>query len=308
METVEAAGWAWSRVEARIAAAEVALRRSSRPRKPAADGGRAVDYLAAAAGFRNAGPATVRARAWYAEARRRELLGDGRGSARAASAGLHVLDEYAQALGATDLRAHAAGHRTDLAQIGLRNALATGDPRSVLVWAERGRASHLQRPPVHPPMDPVLSELLTQLRAAAAEVHELDHAGQSSTAAVRRQVALEGRIRDHVRLMVARARSTAPSSAGNGGSARSAQAESTSTVRMATRMATRTATRSADALGAAVEAVLGGRALVEYVVLDGHIHAVTVVAGRARLHRLAEAGRGGRPPAAGLVRHATPRP
>ena len=40
-------------------------------------------------------------------------------------------------------------------------------------------------------------------------------------------------------------------------------------------------------LGAAVEAVLGGRALVEYVVLDGHMHAVTVVAGRARLHRLA---------------------
>lgn len=287
VETVEAAGWAWSRVEARIAAAEVALRWSSRPRKPAVDAGRAVDYLAAAARFRNAGPATVRARAWYAEARRRELLGDGRGAARAASAGLHVLDEYAQALGATDLRAHAAGHRTDLAQIGLRNALATGDPRSVLVWAERGRASHLQRPPVRPPMDPVLSELLTQLRAAAAEVHELDHAGQSSTAAVRRQVALEGRIRDHVRLLVARARCTAPSSAGNVGAARSAQAESTSTVRMATRMATRTATRSADALGAAVEAVLGGRALVEYVVLDGHMHAVTVVAGRARLHRLA---------------------
>ena len=206
VEAVEAAGWAWSRVEARIAAAEVALRWSSRPRKPAVDAGRAVDYLAAAARFRNAGPATVRARAWYAEARRRELLGDGRGAARAASAGLHVLDEYAQALGATTC-GHAAGHRTDLAQIGLRNALATGDPRSVLVWAERGRASHLQRRARPPAVDPVSSELLTQLRAAAAEVHELDHAGQSSTAAVRRQVALEGGASmAHVRLLVARAR------------------------------------------------------------------------------------------------------
>jgi tetratricopeptide (TPR) repeat protein len=286
VETVSAAGWAWSRVEARIAAAEVALRRSTSSSGRGLDRGRAVEHLAAAAHFRDHGPATVRARAWYGEARRRELLGDGRGAGRAASAGLRVLDDYAQALGATDLRAHAAGHRTDLAEIGLRTAFATGDPRSILVWAERGRASHLQRPRIRPPADPVLSGLLTQLRAAAAEVDELDRAGQPSGAAVRRQVALEGRIRDHVRLEAPRTRSTPWRATGNGAAATATSATSTATVRMATRMATRTATRSAQALAAAVDGVLDGRALVEYVVLDGHVHAVTVVTGRARLHKL----------------------
>jgi tetratricopeptide (TPR) repeat protein len=286
VQTVDAAGWAWSRVEARIAAAEVALPRAGRRNEPTDGGKSALAYLAAAARFRSTGPATVRGRAWYAEARRRELLGDARGAGRAAAAGLHVLDEYAQALGATDLRAHAAGHRTDLVEIGLRAALGSREPRRVLLWAERGRASHLQRPRVRPPADPVLSELLTQLRAAAAEVDELDRAGQSSRAAVRRQVAIEGRVRDHVRLAAARGRSATPKVAGNGAAAKGTKAASTATIRLATRMATRTATRSASALVEAVDAVLGDRALVEYVVADGDIQAVTFVDGRARLHRL----------------------
>jgi len=292
VETVEAAGWAWSRVEARIAAAEVALRRSTGVNEHTDDRGGPLDYLAVAAGFRTVGPATVRARAWYAEARRRELLGDGRGAGRAAAAGLRVLDEYAQALGATDLRAHAAGHRIDLVEIGLRTAAGPRDPRRVLLWAERGRASHLQRQRMRAPEDPVLSELLTQLRAAVAEVEELHRAGQSSKAAVRRQVVLEGRIRDHVRLLAARGRSTTASGAGNR-AGRATGPASTASTRMATRLATRTATRSAGALVDAVDAVLGDRALVEYVVVQGAVRAVTLVDGRARLHdlgRLEEVG------------------
>jgi tetratricopeptide (TPR) repeat protein len=151
VEIVSAAGWAWSRVEARIAAAEVALRTSTgqarRPggeRPAAADHGReppGVAYLAAAARYRRAGPATVRARAWYAEARRRELLGDGRGAQRAAAAGLRVLDEYSQSLGATDLRAHAAGHRIDLTALGVRTSVRAGDPRATLLCHRRTRCS-----------------------------------------------------------------------------------------------------------------------------------------------------------------------
>jgi hypothetical protein len=131
----------------------------------------------------------------------------------------------------------------------------------------------------------VLSELLTQLRAAAAEVDELTRAGQSSKAAVRRQVALEGRIRDHVRLVAARTRSTTANGAGNGADEATRPA-STSTTRMATRMATRTATNSSAALFEAVGAVLGDRALIEYVVVRGAVRAVTFVDGRARLRDL----------------------
>jgi tetratricopeptide (TPR) repeat protein len=248
VETVSAAGWAWSRVEARIGAAEVALRRSPGRSGHRPDAGKAIEYLAAAARFRSGGPATVRARAWYAEARRRELLGDGRGAGRAAAAGLRVLDEYAQALGATDLRGQAASHRTALVEIGLRTALEAREARRVLLWAERGRASHLQRSRVRAPADPVLSELLTQLRAAAAEVDELDRVGDSSKAAVRRQVVLERRIRDHVRPAAARARSMTSSSAGDDAVTKARRPASTSTTRMATRLTTGTVTRSAGAL------------------------------------------------------------
>jgi hypothetical protein len=45
-------------------------------------------------------------------------------------------------LGATDVRAHAAGHRTALAELGLRIAPRRA-PREVLEWAERGRATGL---------------------------------------------------------------------------------------------------------------------------------------------------------------------
>ncbi|MGZ4612585.1 MAG: CHAT domain-containing protein [Kineosporiaceae bacterium] len=262
VETVSAAGWAWSRVEARIAAAEVALR--ARRGESLRIAPAALAHLAGAARYRETGPATVRARAWYAEARRRELLGDPRGAQRAAGAGLRVLDEYGQALPATDLRAHAAGHRTELAGVGLRLALGAGEPRSVLLWAERGRASHLQHPRVRPPADPVLSDLLTQLRAAATSVDELDRDGLPSGAALRRQVALENRIRDHVRLAAARA--------GAGAAARTPDRPPP--------------TRGADALVAGLADALDGRALVEYVVREGQVHAVTLVGGRTRLHHL----------------------
>ena len=269
VETVSAAGWAWSRVEARIAAAEVALR--ARREESPLIAPAALAHLATAARYRKTGPATVRARAWYAEARRRELLGDPRGAQRAAGAGLRVLDEYGQALPATDLRAHAAGHRTELAGVGLRLALAAGEPRSVLLWAERGRASHLQHPRVRPPADPVLSDLLTQLRAAATSVDELDRDGLPSGAAMRRQVALESRIRDHVRLAAARAGAGTAAGAGAGTAARTAD---------------RPPARGADALVAGLVDALDGRALVEYVVHEGQVHAVTLVGGRTRLHHL----------------------
>ena len=59
-------------------------------------------------------------------------------------AGLRVLDEHRAALGATELRVHAASHGSRLAALGLRLALEDADAVRVLTWAEQWRAATLQ--------------------------------------------------------------------------------------------------------------------------------------------------------------------
>jgi hypothetical protein len=143
-----------------------------------------------------------------------------------------------------------------LSELGLRMALQRGRPAGVLEWAERGRASRLAHRPVLPAEDPALAELLTQLRATAAEIDRLDGAERGRARLVARQVALERRIRDHCRLQ--------PPQSG---------ARPDGPVR-------------ANVLGAA----LGERALVEFVQLDGVLHALTLVDGRLRLRPLGPVG------------------
>src|SRR4051794_24644786 len=83
-----------------------------------------------------AGLASLRARAWYAEARLRAADGRRREACTALRAGLRILDEHRAVLGATDVRAHAAAHRTELVELGLGLALDGGSPRQVLEWVE----------------------------------------------------------------------------------------------------------------------------------------------------------------------------
>ncbi|MGW5054521.1 CHAT domain-containing protein [Actinokineospora sp. NPDC004072] len=180
VDALAAAGWPAAVVEARLAAATVALRRG-RP---------ATAELAAVAAVRSRGPALLRARGWYAEALRRRAVGHPKGAAAAVRAGLRILDEHAAALGATDLRVHSAAHRTELTDLGTRIALAGGRPAAVFEWAERGRASRLAHRPVSPPADPELADLLGALRALAREPG-------------RGQLALERRIRDAYRTRAA---------------------------------------------------------------------------------------------------------
>ncbi|HEX8866491.1 MAG TPA: tetratricopeptide repeat protein, partial [Lentzea sp.] len=124
-------------------------------------------HLKTASRARTAGPATLRARGWYAQAL---LRTNPRAAMAAARRGLRVLDENHAALGASDLRAHSARHRADLAALGLRVALSTGRPADVFEWAERGRASRFLHRPVRPPDDPELAALLPLLRATALEL------------------------------------------------------------------------------------------------------------------------------------------
>jgi len=117
------------------------------------------------------------------------------------------------------------------------------------MWAEEGRARHLLSRPARPPEDPELAAALGRLRVTVAELEELRHAGRHSADLAGRQAALERQIRDHYRRQPHRG-----------------IADPTPAVSVAD-----------------LAAALGEAALVEFIQLDGELHAVTVVDGRARL-------------------------
>jgi CHAT domain-containing protein/tetratricopeptide (TPR) repeat protein len=243
-DALTATGWTVAALEARLLAGQLALGRGRK-----SEGCRLLGQISLR---RKRGPALLRSRAWYAEALIRLANGNARGAAGAARSGLRVLDEYRATLAATDLRAYAAGHRSELADLGLAIAITSGSADRVLMWAEEGRARHLLSPPARPPDDPELAAALGRLRVTVAELEELRHAGRPSADLVSRQTTLERQIRDHCRRQP------------HSGAADPAPAVSVSDLAPA----------------------LGDAALVEFVQFDGELHAVTVVDGRARLQRL----------------------
>lgn len=212
----------------------------------------AARELGRAAEARGRGPAGQRAQAWHATALVRLAGGDRAGAKAALRRGLAVVDVYRAGLGATELRVGAAAHGEDLARLGVRLALADGRPWEVLRWAERWRAGSLRLPPVAPPEDSALAAALTDLRAAEADLREATLAGGAAPAFRARMARAERSVRDRARR-----------AAGTRGAA----------------------ARALDS--AALPARLGDRALVEMVNVEGHLHAVTVVDGRAALHAVA---------------------
>jgi CHAT domain-containing protein/Tfp pilus assembly protein PilF len=244
-DALHAAGWALTALDGRVMAARLALERG--------DTGRGRRHLEQASRARQRGPAVQRARAWYAEALLRRTAGRRRAAVSAATAGLRILDDHRATLAATDLRAHTSAHRTDLAQLGLRIAIDSGQPEDVLAWAERGRASHLMLRRVRPPDDPVVAQALAELRLTSAQLTDARRAGQATAGLVQRQVAIETSIRDHVR----RQR----------GDATRDPAEPVPVEQLA--------------------AALGEAAMVEFIELDGTLHATTLVDGQLGLRLLA---------------------
>jgi tetratricopeptide (TPR) repeat protein len=273
--TLDAAGWPAAALDAAIVAAQVTAGRRVRHdvRRDRDDGAPersgdaragaepaaerrsrtadvAADYLSrAAAASRSRGPALVRARGWYARALQRRAEGDARGVLAAVRTGLRVLDEHASAMGATDLRVHAAAHRADLVALGLEVAFEAGRPDGLLEWSERARASRLPSAPVRPPDDPVLTALLARLRSVTRDL-----AGQAAAPAplLARQADLERRIRDHSRRL--------------GGTPGNTPATPVTPRDLA--------------------ASLGAWALVEYVRRGADLHVLTVVDGRVSVRRL----------------------
>lgn len=244
--TLAGARWPAAELEARILAATLLL-----------DCGRTVEataHLREAARARRRGPAMLRARAWFAEAVARATAGRCRAAGSAIRAGLRLLDEHRSVLGATDLRAHAAGHRTELAALGLRIAVESRRPRRVLEWAERGRATELLQRRGKPPQETVVAQALAELRGTIQRINELRDTGRDAVAVARlerRQTVLERQVRDHSRQR------------------RGVSGQLPDPV-------------AADALAAQ----LGPAALLELAVCDGELLAITLVDGQTRLRSL----------------------
>src|SRR5207244_8338730 len=118
---------------------------------------------------------------------------------RALRAGVRVLDEHRDTLGATELRVHAAARAEELATAGIGLALERGVPGSVFAWAERWRAGALRGRRVRPPGSPGVGDLLSELRQVTAQLESAALEGDDTRALELRRVALERSIRDRVR-------------------------------------------------------------------------------------------------------------
>jgi len=127
--------------------------------------GEADRHLVAAARNRRRGPALARVSGWLSEALRAEAAGRPGRMLAACRRGLDVLDEHRFTLGASELRAQATVHGTELAAFAQRYAAQAGRPQLLLTWSERWRATTQAVPAVRPLADAELNTHLAALRS-----------------------------------------------------------------------------------------------------------------------------------------------
>jgi hypothetical protein len=212
---------------------------------------RLVDgWLEEAAGFTKAPAGTTRALGWLAVARRQQLADDPAGVLRACGRGLVALDEHRATFGSQELRALYSAHGTELAELGTRTALASGDARRLLRWSERWRATALAVPSAAPDHDERSTADLAALRSQHKRLAEARAQGEPTERIQARAARLERSVRQ--RMLHAR---------GSGETAASLDVGEV-----------------LDALAA------DDTCLVELVEVDGHLHAL--VAGRGRVRHV----------------------
>ena len=243
--TLAAAGWRDEALRVRLLVARAAVELGA----PAV----AQRELTACSSLRRRGLVADRIDAWHVEALLRRSGADEGGAERAARHGLRLLEAYRAAIGGADLRASVSAMGVELAQLGLRIALAGPDTRRVLVWAEMLRASALRSPPVTPPDSERLREQGTELRRLALEIRRADRGAHSARALATHQATLEASIRRLSRHGTGRVQDAPPPGA--------------------------TTTRD-------LARALGDAALVEFVALDGELTALTLTEGRVTRHEL----------------------
>jgi CHAT domain len=201
------------------------------------------------------GPLADRIEAWHVEALLRLDRGDRVGAQRALRTGLGLLEGYRETLGASDLRATASEIGVELAQLGLRIALAGAGTGAMLAWADRLRASALRLPPVTPPDSPELRDRVAELRRISGEIWRAERGKRTTRSLLARQAELETSVRRLSR------------HAGGGPTAGHA------------------GVRRRELSGP-----LGSAALVELIELDGELTALTLVDARLTHHALGPVG------------------
>lgn len=149
--------------------------------------------LRAAATARHTGPPLTRATGWLAAALLADHHGDRRALLAACRRGLDAVDEHRSTLGDIELRALASGQGLELAQLAVQEALRSGDPRRVLWWVERWRATALQAV-VAPPEDATLCSEITALRDVTRRLSPVGE-DEPTLTLVRERTRLEGSVR-----------------------------------------------------------------------------------------------------------------
>jgi tetratricopeptide (TPR) repeat protein len=109
--------------------------------------------------------------------------------------GLDELADFQARFGSQDLQSAASIHGRELAVLGLRTAVSTGAPASILQWLERARAASTRLPAIRPPADPALAEELGALRVADEQARSALLAGKRDSMAERRVVELRRKVR-----------------------------------------------------------------------------------------------------------------
>lgn len=121
--------------------------------------------------------------------------GDARRHDAELRAGLGDLRRYQSRFGSLDLQTASALHGHELAEMGLRAAVASGRPAAVLGWAERARALASNLPPVRPPEDARAAEMLAELRQVRTDLRTAELVGRPLRALRARRAELERQIR-----------------------------------------------------------------------------------------------------------------
>lgn len=206
----------------------------------------AARVLGKASAARRSGPAPLRARAWHARALMELHAGRIGAAKRAAAAGYREVEAHQASLGATELGVRSTSDGVELAALRLRLALRSGDAREALRWLQRCRSAALRLPPARPSADSVIERRLSELRRISAELAAAPVDPQRTRHLLRRQRAAEAEVRR--RAWQTHASDSDPSQ------------------------------RQPDLPELAD--LLGERALVELVALDGTLHALVMIGGK----------------------------
>ncbi|WP_182481355.1 CHAT domain-containing protein [Nocardioides immobilis] len=145
-----------------------------------------------AATYRHRPNGLVRASAYLAGALEREECEDRGGVLRACGAGLDAIDEHRRLMGSSELRALATTHGRELTEIALRHA--AHEPRSLLRWSERTRATALAQPPATSDAATIPASLAA-LRDNGRRLAEARQAGEPTEDLEKERLRLERAVR-----------------------------------------------------------------------------------------------------------------